>query len=92
MAWPIPICRCSSAGDFADEIAHYVNEVKKLADDKREKPRKQAELLRDNVFALDRRSHEVRAAIPTALKPVPQFDFAPLDAAVARLTEKRQSL
>ncbi|MDE2500455.1 MAG: M28 family peptidase [Alphaproteobacteria bacterium] len=72
------------AGDFAGEMAVYLGEVKKLADDKREAAEIQNADLHDNIFALvadPTKSH----GNPTALLPVPKFDFAPLDGAVDRL-------
>lgn len=74
------------ASDFASEVAQDLKEVKKLATDQREKAEKQAELLRDHAFALDADPTKPSGP-PTALKPVPKFDFAPLDSAVARLTK-----
>ena len=77
----LPIQRTAN---FAATVERYVTEVKKLADNKREAAETQAKMLADNVFALapirPRASGD-----PTALKPVPQVDFAPLDAAVTRL-------
>ncbi|HEY2445980.1 MAG TPA: transferrin receptor-like dimerization domain-containing protein [Rhizomicrobium sp.] len=74
------------ASDFASEIAQDLKEVKKLATDQREKAGKQAALLRDHAFALDADPTKPSGA-PTALKPVPSFDFSPLDSAVARLSK-----
>jgi N-acetylated-alpha-linked acidic dipeptidase len=70
--------------NFASTVEVYLKEVKKLADNKREAAETQAGLLKDGVFSLTadpQKSH----ADPTALKPVPQIDFAPLDAALTRL-------
>jgi N-acetylated-alpha-linked acidic dipeptidase len=78
------------AGDFASEIAQDLKEVKKLATDQREKAEKQAALLRANAFALDADPTKPSGA-PTALKPVPAFDFAPLDNAVTRLTKSAKN-
>jgi len=72
------------ASDFAAEVAQDLKEVKKLAEDGREKAEKQAALLRAHVFALDADPIKPSGA-PTALKRVPAFDFSPLDAAVTRL-------
>ncbi len=74
------------AGDFAAEIAQDLKEVKKLATDQRDKAQKQAALLRDRAFTLDADPTKPFGA-PTALKPVPAFDFSPLDSAVTRLTK-----
>jgi N-acetylated-alpha-linked acidic dipeptidase len=72
------------AGNFADTIGWYVKELKKLADDKREAQEVQAKLLADNAFALTADPTK-SSGIPTALKPVPKFDFTPLDNAAAKL-------
>jgi N-acetylated-alpha-linked acidic dipeptidase len=77
----LPIQRTSN---FADTVATYVIEVKKLATDKREAAELQAKNLSDHVFALSADPTK-SSADPTAMKPVPQIDFAPLDAAVTRL-------
>ncbi|HEX3664134.1 MAG TPA: transferrin receptor-like dimerization domain-containing protein [Rhizomicrobium sp.] len=74
------------ASDFAGEVAQYLKEVKKLANDQREKAGKQAALLKANVFALNADPTKPFGD-PAALKPVPPFDFTPLDSAVARLTK-----
>jgi N-acetylated-alpha-linked acidic dipeptidase len=76
--------------DFAEEVAVALKEVKKLADDNREAAEKQATLLKENVFSLTADPTKP-SGLPTALKPVPQFDFAPLDSAVARLTKSAKA-
>jgi N-acetylated-alpha-linked acidic dipeptidase len=78
------------ASDFASEVAQDLKEVKKLATDQREKAEKQAALLRANVFVLDADPTKPFAD-PTALKPVPAFDFTLLDSAVARLTKSAKT-
>ncbi|MGH6879125.1 MAG: transferrin receptor-like dimerization domain-containing protein [Rhizomicrobium sp.] len=78
------------ASDFASEIAQDLKEVKKLATDQREKAAKQAALLRVNAFVLDADPTKPFGA-PTALKPVPAFDFSPLDSAVVRLTKSAKT-
>ncbi len=77
----LPIQRTSN---FADTVATYVTEIKKLATDKREAAEIQAKNLSDRVFQLTADPTKSNGP-PTALKPVPQIDFAPLDAAVTRL-------
>jgi N-acetylated-alpha-linked acidic dipeptidase len=77
----LPIQRTAN---FADTVAIYVTEIKKLATDKREAAELQAKNLSDRVFELSADPTK-SSAPPTALKPVPQIDFAPLDAAVTRL-------
>jgi len=70
--------------DFADQIGIYLDEVKKLAKTKRETAETQAKLLSGNLYRLADDPTKPSAP-PTALKPVPQFDFQPLEAAVTRL-------
>ena len=72
------------AGDFADTMAGYVAQLKKLADDKREAQTIQAKLLTDKAFALNADPTK-SSGDPTALIAVPKIDFAPLDKAVAKL-------
>ncbi len=69
------------AGDFADASAQYVAELKSLADERRRVAENQATLLSTKAYELaadPSKSH----ADPTALKPVPNFDFAALEQAV----------
>jgi N-acetylated-alpha-linked acidic dipeptidase len=72
------------AGDFADSVAIYLAEVKKLAGEKRDVQTAQAGLLHDRVYALVADPTKSSGA-PTALEPVPAFDFAPLETAVEKL-------
>jgi N-acetylated-alpha-linked acidic dipeptidase len=72
------------AVDFADSMSLYLTEVKKLAADRRDEAEIQAGLLRDHAFALTADPTKTSAP-PTALEPVPSFDFAPLENAVTRL-------
>ena len=72
------------AGDFADTVALYLAEVKKLATEKKEAQVAQASLLKDRVFALTADPTKPNG-LPTAFEPVPALDFAPMDAAVDRL-------
>ena len=69
---------------FANEVAGYLGEVKKLADMKRETQETQAKLLADNVYQLTADPTKT-SGVPTALQPVPKFDFTPMDEAVAKL-------
>ena len=71
-------------GDFADTIAGYVTEVKKLADDKREAAATQGKLFADHVFQLAADPTE-SSGLPIALSSVPKIDFTPLDKAAAQL-------
>ncbi|HTQ13585.1 MAG TPA: M28 family peptidase [Rhizomicrobium sp.] len=72
------------AGDFAETMASYVAELKKLADDRRQAQVIQARLLADKAFQLDADPTK-SSGNPDALLAVPKFDFAPLDKAVTRL-------
>ena len=70
--------------DFADQIGLYLDEVKKLAKAKKEKAETQAKLLAGNLYKLSDDPTKPSAP-PTALKPVPAFDFKPLEEAHDRL-------
>ncbi|HWA29951.1 MAG TPA: transferrin receptor-like dimerization domain-containing protein [Rhizomicrobium sp.] len=72
------------AGDFADTVAMYLGEVKKLADTRREAAEVQAKAIADHVFQ-DTYDPTKTNGEPTALKPVPKFDFKPMDDAVKTL-------
>ncbi|HEX3809268.1 MAG TPA: transferrin receptor-like dimerization domain-containing protein [Rhizomicrobium sp.] len=74
------------AGDFSDTMAMYLKQIKKLADDKRKAQETQAKLLADGSFQLAADPTKT-SGTPTALKPVPKFDFSPLDDATARLAK-----
>jgi N-acetylated-alpha-linked acidic dipeptidase len=77
----VPVQR---AGDFAEAVAKYLDEIKKLADDKREAAEAQASLLRDRAFQLAADPTK-SSGLPTPLKPVPHIEFAALEDAVDRL-------
>jgi N-acetylated-alpha-linked acidic dipeptidase len=71
-------------GDFANTISTYLDEVKKLADRKRDDQIAQAKLFAANAFKLA--DDPTRSSgLPTPLKAVPYFNFAPIDNAIARL-------
>jgi N-acetylated-alpha-linked acidic dipeptidase len=74
------------AGDFADSITFYLSDVKKLADDRRDQQDAQAKMLSNHVFALVADPTKT-SGTPTALKPVPKFDFTPMDDATKRLAK-----
>jgi N-acetylated-alpha-linked acidic dipeptidase len=74
------------AGDFSDTMAMYLKQIKKLADDKRKAQETQAKLLADGSFQLAADPTKT-SGTPTALKPVPKFDFSPLDDATTRLAK-----
>lgn len=77
-------------GDLAHALSGYLDEVKKLADERRETAAAQAKLLSAHVFRLAADPERLKAP-PAALKPVPRFDFAPMEAAVAHLQRSAKS-
>jgi N-acetylated-alpha-linked acidic dipeptidase len=72
------------AGDFADAVSDYLNEVIKLENDKREEAETQANLLRDRAFQLAADPTK-SSGLPTPLQPVPHIELASLQDAVDRL-------
>ena len=71
-------------GDFADTVARYLTEVKRLAEERRTQDGKLAALLEGRAFALATdRLNPVGA--PAADLPTPFFEFARLEGAVAHL-------
>jgi len=70
--------------DFAETVGNYVDEVKKLADTKREQAVSQAKMLASGALRLADDPTKT-SGTPTALKTVPHFNFAPLENAVDRL-------
>jgi N-acetylated-alpha-linked acidic dipeptidase len=71
-------------GDFATTVSTYVDEVKKLADHKRDEQVAQAKLFAANAFKLSD-DPTLSSGPPTPLKAVPYFNFAPIENAVARV-------
>jgi N-acetylated-alpha-linked acidic dipeptidase len=69
---------------FANAVAQYYTEVKKLAADRREAAEVQKKMLADNSFALAADPTKPHGN-PAALMSVPHFNFAPMDASVAHL-------
>ncbi len=69
---------------FADTIAGYVEELHKLAEEKRKSAEELDKLLDQNAFTLA--ADPTRVVLPPAREPaVPYLDFAPLDNVVVRL-------
>jgi N-acetylated-alpha-linked acidic dipeptidase len=72
------------ATGFAETVADYLAEIRKLADTKRQEADIQAGLLKDRAFALaadpTRKTRD-----PVALGPVPYIELAPLGNAIDRL-------
>src|SRR5262249_4857484 len=71
-------------GDFADTVSNYLDEVKKLADARREAQVVQAKMFDANAFKLSD-DPTLSSGPPTPLKAVPYFNFAPLENALVRL-------
>ncbi|QXQ06422.1 M28 family peptidase [Sphingosinicellaceae bacterium] len=71
--------------DFADTVARYLTEVKKLADDRRTQDGKRAKLLADKAFALASDPLDPVAA-PAAESMTPAIEFAGLENAVTHLS------
>jgi N-acetylated-alpha-linked acidic dipeptidase len=78
------------AGDFADTVAMYLGEVKKLADNRREAAEVQAKAIADHVFT-DTEDPTKTNGTPTALKQVPKLDFKPMDDAVKQLQKSAKA-
>lgn len=71
--------------DFSIAVTQYLSDLKKFATARREAANQQEQLLAQNAFAIAADPTEPHAN-PLTLKKVPEFDFAPLDRAAARLT------
>jgi N-acetylated-alpha-linked acidic dipeptidase len=70
--------------DFAETVSVYLDEVKKLADTKRDEAQAQARLLAANAYKLAADPTEP-SGLPTAYVQSPKLDFAPLEAAAAKV-------
>lgn len=77
-------------GDFADTVAGYLDEVKKLDTAKREEGDAQAKLLATGAYKLADDPTQPRGD-PSPLAASPKLDFAPMDRAVARLKASAQA-
>jgi N-acetylated-alpha-linked acidic dipeptidase len=77
----VPLARY---GDFADTVSRYLDQVKKLADAKREAAETQAKMLAAGAYRLADDPTRTSGP-PTALKSVPHFNMAPLENAVDHL-------
>jgi N-acetylated-alpha-linked acidic dipeptidase len=71
-------------GDFAETVSHYLDEVKRLADTKRQGAENQAKMLAADAYRLSDDPTKTSGS-PTALKSVPHFNMAPLENAVDHL-------
>ena len=76
--------------DLANAVSGYLDEVKRLAEDRRATAAAQAKLLSAHVFRLAADPDKLQAP-PAALKPVPRFNFAPMAMAVAHLRHSAKS-
>jgi N-acetylated-alpha-linked acidic dipeptidase len=65
-------------GDFAENVSTYVAEVIELAEARREAAATQAKLLATDAYRLAD-DPTLSSGPPLPLKPVPHFDFAPLE-------------
>jgi N-acetylated-alpha-linked acidic dipeptidase len=77
-------------GDFADTVSGYLDEVKKLADGKREAQVAQAAMIEKNAYKLSD-DPTLSSGPPTPLKVVPYFNLAPLENAMVRLKESAKA-
>ena len=77
----VPVQR---AGPFADAVSEYLDDVKRLADQKRDEAEAQAALLRDRAFQLAADPTKT-SGLPTVLDRVPHLEFAALEDAVDHL-------
>jgi len=71
-------------GDFADTVASYLDEVKKLAETRRTGDERLGQLIQADAFRIAGDPLKPVSA-PVAEAPTPRFDFGPLEKAVARL-------
>jgi N-acetylated-alpha-linked acidic dipeptidase len=79
-----------NASGFSNTVSDYLDQVKKLADSRREDADTQAKLLHDHAFELAADPTK-SSGLPTPLDRVPPIKFAPLDGAVARLKRSAKS-
>jgi N-acetylated-alpha-linked acidic dipeptidase len=70
--------------DFADTVSTYLDEVKALATTKRDAQTLQAKIIAANAYKLSDDPTQTSGP-PSPLKPVPYFNFAPLENALLRL-------
>ena len=87
----VPRCACANAPrlpfefkGFADNVALYVDEIEKLADDMRTQTETANGMIEDGTYALAMNPHKSFGP-PIAKDPVPHFNFAPLRNALDRL-------
>ena len=71
-------------GNFAETVAAYNGEIKRLADMRRETAKTEARLVAGDMYRLAADPTTTHAT-PSIGAPVPAFDFAPLDSAIDHL-------
>lgn len=71
-------------GDFADTVAGYLDEVKKLADTTRDQAAARTRLLASGAYKLAD-DPTIPRGDPSPLAASPKLDFAPMDGAMAKL-------
>jgi N-acetylated-alpha-linked acidic dipeptidase len=72
------------AGDLAEAVSDYLEQLEKLADDERDQAENQAGMLRDRAFQLAADPTK-SSGLPTPLDRVPHLEFAALENASDRL-------
>jgi N-acetylated-alpha-linked acidic dipeptidase len=77
-------------GDFADTVGRYLDEVKKLADGRRDEAAAQAKLIAAHAYDLAADPTHPHAA-PAAYVQSPPLPWAPLEASVAKLKTSAQA-
>ncbi len=77
-------------GELAGTVGGYVDEIHKLADNLRQMAERKNRLLDENAFKLAADPTETYV-VPEREPPVPRFDFAPLDKALAKLKQSAAS-
>lgn len=69
---------------FADNVAKYVSELQKLADDMRDETTRNNQFIADGIYTAALDPTKTLGA-PSEYEPVPHFNFAPLKNALGRL-------
>jgi len=77
-------------GDFADTVAGYLDEVKKLADTTRDQAAARTRLLASGAYKLAD-DPTIPRGDPGPLAASPKLDFAPMDGALAKLKTSAQA-
>jgi N-acetylated-alpha-linked acidic dipeptidase len=77
-------------GDFADTVSRYLDQVKRLADTRRQAAETQQRLLAANAYRLTDDPTK-SSGPPTPLKSVPHFNMAPLENAIDHLKKSARA-